>query len=381
MGYFRGHATNRETKWASVRKSSCQFGMPVLARGPVISACDFRSFPFDETTVELGRETYRLQPTPDTLRPREAGALFSVLNAIDLAMTTTAVKIRSTWRKLHRPLVDLLKVDPNEGMLAYGQGMVKSIPLILDWMPRAYIAFPIDAWDRIFDICTNSSVNGVTYSQGLIEAYVTDAVDRFAYVTKFEGKVSGIYTEMYNGEKTTILVLQGKRGQVDTVRFPSASVDIKLSLGEDFAAGQLVASERLNQELPSNWEQLSFQERWMQLQGLVLGNHRHSVRLWFERKGVELQPAVVHFPSQIASVAALPLAISGRTFWDVSPALPYLHAGVEAMILPPILISHWCDLRGKLPGDVAYDFRPDDVRFEDYADQVIRKVTARKVSV
>jgi hypothetical protein len=377
IGYFKLKHGKREVHWATVRPTSQKFGMPQLAFGTESFSFDFRSFPFDPTRVRLGKNVTDMIPSHDTLQPHQHPQLMRLFNALNWAMTSTAFTFRKTWKPQRELLAKALDRDfkPDQRLLAFGDGVYDSVARPQQWMPRAYIAFPYDLWDEVYHRATRATGSAdmlPVYSQGLREAFVDAMGKNCEYVSRFAGTVSSVEKIKYRGMTVLEFQLKGDRGEHETVRFLESCM-IHKGRRTRFEAGEVIAEDKYKVNLPDDWYEISHRERWdRHISRLLVGKLDHVCRLWFERCGIVLEDGFVHFPSQIASLAALSGAVSGSLYWDVTDAMEYYREDCDAIVFPTLQMRNWHELSGALPGDVMYNFTPNDRRYESYVDQVAR---------
>lgn len=385
IGYFRIGAKKREVHWGTVRPTSLRFGMPMLARGTETHQFDFRAFPFDRAKVSaVGGKTLHVSPPPDTLNPTDHPRLFRVFNALEWAMTTTAFAFRKNWQPQRDKLAEALgySYDPRQKLLAFGGGIYGGVARPYQWMPKAYIAFPESIRDAVYDRSTRAIGSPdmmPIYSEGLREAFVNDMGQYLAYRAPFAGRVANVDRVFYRGIPVLSFLLKGDRGERQVVRFFRDTCHVRKGLRTKFEAGDVIAEEQFDAALPDNWYALSPKARWDKWTWSLVPHRLDAVcRLWFERCGLSLKDGLVHFPAQIASLAALSSAVDGDLFWEVSNCLEYYTEDCDAVVFPTIQIRNWYDMTGALPGDVFYDVRPNDPRFETYQDQVKRVAGKRR---
>ena len=389
LGYFRlstGDSKvhrNREVHWATARKTTMKFGMPHLVRGSEGDrAWDFRSIPHGKTVVKpafSGGKTFTVQPPKDVLNTDTNRQLFRVFNAIEWAMTTTAFAFRANWAyakiALHKALG--YAKDPGVKILAYGDGFYDGAAPPSAWMPKAYLAFPERLREGIFDRATRPVPDSdvpPAYGEGLRWAFVDALGDALAYRAPFSGTVSSVQRRLYRGIPVVSVMLRGDQGEVAIVPFFQETARIVKAPRSRFLAGDIIGEERLDRDLPENWYTIQPAKRWEQFApNLVHPRIVDAVmRLWFLRSGVNLVDGFVHYPSRMASVAALSAASDEHLFWEVSDSLEYFRDDADALIFPPIPVRGWADLTGYLPGEVSYDLNPADSRYESYYDQRVR---------
>ncbi len=382
IGYFRLGERSREVHWATVRPTTMKFGVPALVRGSEgRDAWDFRSFPFDKAKMKTpsGR-VVQLDAFPDTLKPDSFPQLFRVFNALEWGMTTTAFSYRKNWAYAKKHMFDALGYPYDEGkkLLAFGKNVYDSVARPAQWMPRAYLAFRESHRDDVFDAVTRVGYGGPgappVYPDGLKEAFVDAMGTGFAYRAQFDGRVAAVGRIVHRGVAAVEVVLKGDRGERTVVRFTLEGCVLRKRVRDTFVAGDVIGEERLEAGVPPHWYDIPWYSRWEKTAARLLSARRLDpvMRLWFERQAYHLKEGYVHFASQISSIAALGLASDEHLFWEVSDSLDYYHDDSDSMIFPTVQIRGWCDLRGGLPGDVAYDLNPADHRYEEYADQKAR---------
>lgn len=385
VGYFRLAAKKREVHWAAVRPTSVRFGMPALVRGTETHQFDFRAFPFDKARVRAGGKTLHVRPSPDALNPADHPQLFRVFNALEWAMTTTAFSFRKNWRPRRDKLAEALgyAYDPEQKLLAFGGGIYDGVARPYQWMPRAYIAFPDRVREAVYDRATRATGSPEMlpiYSEGLREAFVNDMGQYLAYRVPFAGRVAHVERTTYRGIPVLSFLLKGDRGERQVVRFFRDACHVRKGVRAVFAAGDVIAEEKFDAALPKNWYAMSPRVRWDKWTWSLVPHRLDAVcRLWFDRCGLQLKDGLVHYPAQIASLAALSSAVDGDLFWEVSNCLEYYAEDCDAVVFPTIQVRNWYDTSGSLPGDVFYDLTPNDPRFESYRDQS-RRVADRRAA-
>lgn len=385
IGYFKLRQQKREVHWATVRPTTKKFGMPQIAFGTETYAFDFRSFPFDPTRVRMGERVTDMIPSEDTLQPSQHPQLMRLFNALDWAMTSTAFTFRKTWKPKRDQLAKALdrEYKPDQKLLAFGQSVYDSVARPHEWMPQAYIAFPYAMWDDVYDRTTRATGSShmlPVYSEGLREAFVDAMGSHCEYKARFDGVVASVDRIKYRDMTVLEFQLRGDRGEHETVRFLPACT-VHKNYRTRFKGGDVIATDKYRQTLPEDWFSLSHRERWDRwVHRLIMGRMDDVCRLWFERAGIVLEDGFVHFPSQIASFAALSSAADASLYWDVTNSLEYYREDCDAIVFPTLQLRNWHDLTGHLPGDVLFNLQPNDRRFETYADQVarIRKAKAKK---
>jgi len=387
--FFSRWNNGREVHWATVRPTTVKFGMPRLEYASEgHQAWDFRSLP--HPNIALTSRGGVADPErffrADTLPSDRNTRYFRVFNALEWAMTSTAVHFHTAWQK-RKPRSAFYKtlgyVDkPDQQVLLYGGGVYDGAAPPVQWMPRAYLAFRADDLPRLFDRVT--LVGGADsvrkYSQGFQYAFAEAMTDYLAYRAPFAGTVKHITHESYLGIPALSFLLVGNRGERQQVRFFRQSVMVGKGTGSKFERGDVIAYESFEGELPDTWhsESIGYRFHAMAHDKLLRGRFVPVVRLWFERQALSLLPHMIHMPAQVASVAALGSALDSHLYWEVSESLEYYRDDSDAMVFPPLHIRGQDDLTGILPGDVAYDLRPYDGRYSTYAEMKARSIARRE---
>jgi hypothetical protein len=355
VGYFLNPAGKREVHWATVRPTTVRFGMPALAARTETHQSDFRAP--DHYDVE-----YRTQ-------------LMRVFNALEWAMTTTAFAFRQSWRPKRNALAKALgyKFDPNQPLLKFGGGLYDGVARPHQWMPKAYIGFPEHLRDRVYDRATRlpgPQQATIAYSVGLREAFVNAMGQYLGYRAPFAGRVTSVRREVYCNIPVLTFTLDGDCGEHEVVRFFRETCRVRKVERTRFAPGDVIAEEGFNAALPEDWYDRCPAARWDRWTWKLVPHRMDAVmRLWFDRCGVRLVDGLVHFPTQMASVAAVSTAVDDELFWEISDCMEYHADDCDAIVFPTVQIRNWYDMKGWLPGDVAYDLTPNDARFESYHDQ------------
>lgn len=362
-GNFRQAALGRrEIHWGTVRPTTTKFGVPMLARKTEERAWDFRGFPHDTLP---GVQT---SVSGDTLSPSKYPQMFRVLNALDWAMTSTAFHFRHDWKPKRKAFYDQLEIPFQEETktLLFGEATYDGVARPLDWMPRAYLAFPESVRPNLFTRATQPAMGQNLppfYTDGMKVAFVEAMGDYLGYRVNFGGKVHSITPTKTHGIPTLTVQLRGDRGESATVVFHRDAVVRKAS-GTKFKRMDTIAEERFVKPVPEDWYDRNWFTRWDKwVSKMIPGRLDAYLRLWFDRQALSLLPGMIHLPAQISSIAALGSAIDSALMWELDSALEYYRTDCDACIFPTIQISRWDQLSGVLPGDVHYDFTPSDRRF------------------
>ncbi len=361
--YFNTGRAFKEVQWAAVRPTTVRYGVPALVRDSERVADDFRSALLPGAGIDAA----------------ESPQLFRVFNALNWAMSSYAFAFRPAWRPGRPALAAALGYDhdPDTPLLSYGGATYAGLAHPVQWMPRSFIAFPVELRDRLHDLSFNppgaNPDNPIGVPEGMRAAFVDDIGQYLAYRARFAGRVESVKRTMHQGWPAMEFVLSGDRGEREVVRFFRDSCQVRKPVRARFEPGEVVAEERFSAPLPEDWYSRGVENRWDRWVHRLMSVRWSAVlRFWFDRQGVELVPGFVHLPGQIASRAAVSSAVGQHLLWEVSGALEYYDDSCDAIVFPPIPVERWYDLSGFLPGDVAYDFAPDDPRFESYHDQVAR---------
>lgn len=379
VGNFRFQDTfSREVHWATVRKTTTQFGVPSLTRGSEDKmAWDFRSFPFGKARQlsEDGKSYKVFTPGADALNTAHYPQLFKVFNALEWAMTTTAFSYRSSWAEARPALFQSLgfEYEQDKKVMVFGNRVYDTAARPNMWMPRAYLAFPEQMKDKLYDRATRPG-GAMTpdvephYTEGMKEAFMNAMGVNFEFRAHFDGRVASMERMYYQGVPVVSVLLKGDQGERHVVRFFRDTAVLRKRVRDTFKAGEIIGEEKLDAPVPEDWYTIPYFKRWDRHAARILHPRRLDpvMRLWFERQAYSLQPGYVHFPAQIASVAALGAAVDDRLFWEVSQSLEYYRDDADAIVFPTVQMRAWYDLSGSLPGDVLYDLNPADPRYETY---------------
>lgn len=370
---FRVGRKAREIHWATVRPTTVQYGVPRLAFGSETDAFDFRSFPYDPVEVPGPAGPVTHVPPKDTLRPSLHPQLFRVFNALEWAMTSTAFHFRRAWAAGREQFCEHLGLrhGPDTKALLFGDGVYDGVARPVAWMPQAYLGFPEETLPELFDRSTRPGMIGpgggserVVYKDSLKEAFVDALGTNLGHRAEFDGRVEQVVQHQFAGCPCIAVTLVSDRGVRETLRF-HYDARLRHRVGAGFKRGDLIADERFASQLPPDWYDRSPVTRWERwLERIIPGRVEILLRLWFERQAVRLVDGLVHLPAAVSSVAAFSTADDAALVWDVKDSLDYFNGDCDAMIFPTIQISAWDQLRGQLPGDVTYDFTPNDPRFE-----------------
>jgi len=367
VGSFTG--PNREVRWATVRKTSQECGIPSI--GATGWHTDFGNFPHDPKRVSINGRTMPLIPNADTLQPSEQPQLFKVFNEINLAMTTSALSFRNTWKHARRSILSLLGYPADqEFTFVLGDKIFSELASPRTWMPKAYIGVAADVAATLYKRTTRPGAQGEVhepvYSEGLKEAFVSALSDKLAYYAPFDGVVASAEKQLHDGIKTLAVTLTGNRGEQHVFRVMEFATLFHKKVGETFSAGDKLVEARFSSTLPGNWQAMCYADKWKEAGHIVAGRLDHVIQTWFDREGLPLVNGFVHFPLTIVSNVAHAVAVTEMLMWDITTSLPYCSSLSDAMIFPPIGISAWWELEGDLPGGIHCNAKPADERFKDH---------------
>lgn len=365
-GYFQvDNARRRPVSWATVRKTSNEFGVPSLKRG----AEGFRAWDF--------RALKRLRDNDlPVLNAEHEPQLFRCFNAINWAMSSVAFSYNRDLSyavpAFRSAVSELYDVEPKgDVMLCAGSSIYDGAAYPEQWMPKPYLGFKRDVASQVFDRATTMKRGQKDrYSYSLCDAFLTAMADNLAYRPAFAGSVGQIVRKLYLDGKIPVIevTLHGDRGEYEVIRMSERGKMLKAH-NQRFTAGSAVAEERLDAPLRPDWHDMPVQTRMLESVGRLLGRHVEPVlRLWFERQAVELMDGFVHYPSAIASAAALSSASESALFWEIEDSLDYYRDDCDALVFPPVASDRWFNLSGWLPGDVKYDLTPNHPSFISFAD-------------
>lgn len=369
-GYFQpGNDRRREVTWATVRDTTMKFGVPTLARGSEKdSAWDFRSLRRGGHRVDL-----------PILDAEHEPQLFRCFNAMNWAMSSVAFNFNRDWAyaaPAFRTAVDeIFQVKHKTPvLLVAGNGVYDGAAYPDQWMPKPYLGFRSELRGEVFDRATTMKAGQKDkYSYSLCDTFTTAMGDNLSHRAKFPGKVQKVKNATYRGIPVTEITLAGDRGEHEVVRFMASRCQLLKAVGLQFKPGDAIAEDVFDNKLPRHWHDMPVGVKWNDRPACpvdrLLGRQADPVmRLWFERQAVELVDGLVHYPSSIASVAALSTAVDSALFWEISDALEYFRDDCDALVFPPLPIDRWFHMRGWLPGDVEYDVTPTHREFITFED-------------
>ena len=188
VGHFPGSPAmdRRDVHYANTAVAELRHGMPVLDfRRNVRDAVDFRFMPFAPHLRKFGAGPWDVElvrPGSDTLdsaaQPRE----FAVLNALSAKMTRFAFgavdaagqPVRPPWA--HRRLAEMEVFHP---------------PQPSTWMPRPYLAFPVEVVERLFWLATASATGDTAWECPSCHRSTNTAMFRTAAIAKLQLLESG----------------------------------------------------------------------------------------------------------------------------------------------------------------------------------------------
>jgi hypothetical protein len=277
-GHFQLTGPPREVHWATVRPTTVRCGVPLLARGEETLKTDFRLIPGSFGAIN----------------PADRPQLFRVFVALEWAMTTTAFHHRHPWVPHREHLLRALNVpkeDAAEPIYLFGGDAYSTIQRPSDWMPRAYVGFPEDRRDWLFDRTTrHPGWEEPAYPEGMRRAFVASLADRLRHAAPFAGRVTGVRPVVYRGVNALRVELTGERGEVDVSLF-SRGAEVRRR-GETLAYGDTVGLEPHGLPAAASdkpglvWKAVT--------KTVGARNVDDLMRLWFDRHVVELEPGLVH---------------------------------------------------------------------------------------
>ncbi len=373
-GHFR-LGRPREVHLATVRRTKIRFGMPTIGGEPEV-AFDFRFMPFG-----LARRCGRvIEHGPDVLDPSEKPRLFRILNALNWAMTSTAIFYRATWQANQKCFLDAIGEtrDPDAPILLFGEGRYDSVARPAAWMPRPYLAFKQSQRHLVFDWSTRSglAIELPYYSYSLRLRLCEDFERHMPIQAPCSGRFVGATRSAFHGLPTLDLIFENGLRQREVV-MATREARILVLPSQAIREGDLVASDG-PEGLPEGWHTSGLYKKWVLLRRHVHQGHFHTwVRLWFERQFVTIRPGLVHVSSELAALAAKGHALAEGLHWDLLPALEYYHETVDGFIFPTLRMRTWWDSARVLPGEVAFDLTPTDPRFIPHKQRANRSTTSR----
>lgn len=372
---------SRETHLATVRKTSQQFGMPRLRWGELQAAFDFRLLPVPSSTQRHAL----VQPGRECLNSK-CVQVFRAFNALNWALTSTAVHYRHAWKDSKKEFYDLigLPYSKEATSLLFGEGVYNGAEQPHHWAPRPVLGFHERTRKHLFDYSTRNPNGSVTFTDDLQWAFIHTVEAGMPIIAHHNGKVIDVvrgqewhdmsvvhlivqYAESENDEvvgedeegKPIIAKKPIKYGKPVTI---IARPDVLLEkTGKfKFKQGQVLGFD--GPRLPSHWRTLPASKKWTGLQQVFKTAFNGVLHLWFDRQIMHLVDGYVHVPASLAAKAAMGAAVESMLYWDVTRAMPYYNPACDALIFPTLRMSYWDGFRLNV-GELDVDLTPFDPRY------------------
>jgi hypothetical protein len=324
--------------WAAVRPTMLRHGMPVIA----------------SARGEVGWDLRR--QAPDGLSAQILGTMM----AMECGLTQWATVYRPGWMKSKRVYDEKLFECP---LAPKAPQQANKIPVYpRQWMPRPWLGFAEQdvASGSLYGQATEQHLVGatvMTVPEGMRAGFIDDFARGFPVTSPIAGQLVAVQS----GARITSFHIRGKAPGEDCRLSTRSAAKVLRQTGTFVTAGMLLAQEEIT--VPRDWAEQTRDRQWQFVLSRLAGNIATTLHDWFYRQGVRLSPGLVHFPSQYTSRVPYSGARRGEVYWAIDKDLPYYQDAVHAMIFPPLPVERWDDLRGFLPGDVAYDLMPQTARF------------------
>ena len=243
------------------------------------------------------------RPSRDVLLPEDDPRLFRAATALSLALSAATVCTSLHWRahkdRFYREVMD---TDPPRGVLIQlgDDCVLTDIPEPEKWFPAAYLGFRSPP-EKIFELSLRpfKDPRRVYLPPGLL----------------------GPFLDEWGG-----------------------------------------AHEVAHAEMPKRLQPTSLHRRWDLLGQKLGGQLLPTLRAWFEGQTIPGERGQYWLPASIAAPAAR-RAVPGELSWSFRASKQFFQKNLGGYVFPPIKLRRPTELAGQLPGEVTYDFTPEDPRY------------------
>jgi hypothetical protein len=329
------------SRWAAVYRTRIRYGMPTLGGEPELA------FAFRGNLMHVGRTGKRLRRRI----PQGWRHMLSVVAAIDRAMTQSAAD-GNAGASSNRERLD--RVDNRQ--------FVQRLRHPHACLPRPFLAFDEGHRGQLFPLATPSSSNGEVYfPPGLRRRLCMDVSRGLPVPAPFAGTLIGATTDRYHGDPVITLAFAAGDRSI-SIRV-SRRAHVQVPNGATVREGDVIASDLIT-GLPHGWHRLptAVQSHLILSGSGSRAELDHFTRLWFERQFLAIRPGILHVPAEIAAAAASGRAVDSELYWDLGQCMECYREIPDAFVFPPIRMPAWWKFRGVLPGEIACDFSPRNLR-------------------
>lgn len=352
------YGARKLVQWGEVRQAVAKYGMPTLTKQAIAGW---------NLSVKPG-EGHR-----DALDPEQHAVEAKILNAINWAMTSSAVLQRSKWGSVKQTFCE--KLGLSEPAIMTGEGTIENTQPV-DWAPRPYLAFDVEkhrSLVSLFDAAT-LPIGGKDryYIDPFKLRFCKDLDDGMPIRSPAEGTLGQPMRNPNTNVPMLSIPIKGSGRSLTT----TTRVKLKLKPGDKVEIGQVIGHDAPIDGLPDGWADAYLYQKWDRF--LMRGKCyppfmvEEILRAWFTRHCLLISGKYVHVPAELAGVAAIGTAIDEALIWDLGPIMDYYNEPCNAFIFPPVRIGQWDRFKGKLL-DIPYDVQPHDSRFmsrEEKLDEV-----------
>jgi hypothetical protein len=366
----------RDVNLVNSATATLRHGMPVIDfTAEVRDGVDFKFLPSTTHIRQFGKATWdveRVEPLPDTLDCDRRQREFAVLNRVSAAMTDFAFRAVDPRGRPLRPAWAACRPED----------VCPGRPASPDrWMPRPYLAFPLETVDEVCRLATgddDACRTGRAASASVSDAFADQVVGGLPLVA--------VGHEVYCGP------LRPTRScaTADVDRVPRDFVPHKLKSQLDGRC-RVVHLPPAARVTAKQGGLLQPGDRWATVFDAVgaggrhsrrAGRHpgerrdraaelcggtaqaRHLLRTWLRQRMVRLAIARAEalIPAELVAAAVHFVRPTGL-WWDSAPALPFYDWQSQASVFPPVRLRRWDDLSFGLPGETAVLAGIADPRF------------------
>lgn len=352
-------AMNREVHLATVRRTAQRFGMPSLRWSDLLAVYDFRLLPSVGRAVRPEWLPYRVPS--ECLNARELQH-FRAFNAMNWALTSTAVHFRSAWRGQKKPFYEMLGLPyaKDKTTLLFGEGTFNTVEQPFHWAPRPILGFQAQIRKHLFERSIHNANGTREFTDDFRWEFIRALEAGMPIVAHHDGKILEVRrNQEWHGMPVVHLMVRyaGSQKPCSIIVRTEVLVD---QMGK-FQRGDVLGYD--GPKLPKHWKTLPPSRKWTEAQLLFKSNFLNVMHLWFDRQVSDLKENYVHVPAALASKAAMGSAVESELYWDVTRAMPYYNPACDALIFPTLRLTGWDDFRIPV-GELDLDLTPHDSRFK-----------------
>lgn len=352
-------AMGREVHLATVRRTTQRFGMPSLRWNDMLTVADFRLLPSVGRAIRPEWLPYRVPH--ECFNGRELQH-FRAFNAMNWALTSTAVHYRHGWLRQKKAFYEMLglEYDREKVSLLFGEGVFSGAEQPYHWAPRPVLGFQAQVRKQLFERSIHNANGTREFTDDFRFEFLRSLEEGMPIVAHHDGKLLEVRrNQEWHGMPVVHLMVKYTDSQktCSIIARPDVVID---HMGK-FERGDMLGYD--GPKLPKHWKTLRPALKWNEAQVLFKSHFLNTVHLWFDRQVMELKEDYVHVPAALASKAALGSAVENELYWDVTRAMPYYNPACDALIFPTLRLRGWDDFRIPV-GELDVDLTPCDARFK-----------------